>query len=84
MPDIIKSSEYRDWLRDLKSQIKTGQIKAALSVNSRMIALYWDLGRQKKVVTNFNQTLPAPQSDLADELLFFEREMTGQKGGHVE
>jgi hypothetical protein len=49
-----------------------------------MIALYWDLGRQKKVVTNFNQTLPAPQSDLADELLFCEREMTGQKGGHVE
>ena len=39
-------TEYKDWLRDLKQQIKTGQIKAALSVNSQMIMLYWDLGRQ--------------------------------------
>ena len=31
---------------DLKQQIKTGQIKAALSVNSQMIMLYWDMGRQ--------------------------------------
>ena len=46
MADFVKQSEYRDWLRDLKRQIKTGQIKAALSVNSQMIALYWDLGRQ--------------------------------------
>jgi len=46
MNDIIKLSEYRDWLRDLKQQIKTGQIKAALSVNSQMIMLYWDMGRQ--------------------------------------
>ena len=46
MNDIIKLSEYRDWLRDLKKQIRTGQIKAALSVNSQMIMLYWDLGRQ--------------------------------------
>jgi len=46
MSDIIKLSEYRDWLRDLKQTIKTGQIKAALSVNRQMIMLYWDLGRQ--------------------------------------
>ena len=46
MTDILNLSEYSDWLRDLKQQIKTGQIKAALSVNSQMIMLYWDLGRQ--------------------------------------
>ena len=46
MVDFVKRSEYCDWLRDLKRQIKAGQIKAALSVNSQMIALYWDLGRQ--------------------------------------
>jgi len=51
MGDIIKLSEYRDWLRDLKQTIKTGQIKAALSVNSQMIMLYWNLGRQRKAVT---------------------------------
>ena len=46
MDNIIKLSEYRDWLHDLKQQIRTGQIKAALSVNSQMIMLYWDLGKQ--------------------------------------
>jgi len=40
------SPAYRDWLRDLKQQIKSGQLKAALSVNSQLIMLYWDMGRQ--------------------------------------
>jgi len=38
--------EYRDWLSELKSQIKKSQIKAAVSVNSQLIMLYWNLGRQ--------------------------------------
>jgi predicted nuclease of restriction endonuclease-like (RecB) superfamily len=46
MTDIIKLSEYHEWLRDLKQQIKRGQIKAALLVNNQMILLYWDIGRQ--------------------------------------
>ena len=46
MNDVIKLSDYRDWLRDLKQQIKTGQIKAALSVNSQMIMLYLGLSRK--------------------------------------
>ena len=46
MTDTIKLSEYGDWQRDLKWQIKTEQIKATVSVNSRLIMLYWDLGRQ--------------------------------------
>jgi len=46
MNDIVKLTAYRDWLRDLKSQIKTSQIKASLSVNSEMIMLYLDMGGQ--------------------------------------
>ena len=46
MSSLAKLSEYRDWLRDLKQHIRTGQIKAALSVNSRLIMLYWELGGQ--------------------------------------
>ena len=46
MNDILNLSEYRDWLIELKRQIKTQQIKAALSVNSHMITFYFDLGRQ--------------------------------------
>ncbi len=37
--------EYLDWLNDLKSRIQKTQIKAALSVNSEMIKLYWDIGK---------------------------------------
>jgi len=46
MNDVKDVSEYRNWLRDLKQQIKAGQIKAVLSVNSQMMMLYWDLGKQ--------------------------------------
>ena len=35
MDEIIKHSEYHDWLRNLKQQIKTGQVKAALSVKQK-------------------------------------------------
>lgn len=37
---------YKQWLTDLKANIKQSQIKAALSVNAEMIKLYWELGRQ--------------------------------------
>ena len=40
------NSEYKEWLCELKSQIKRTQIKASMSVNSQLIMLYWDLGRQ--------------------------------------
>jgi hypothetical protein len=67
MTDIINLSEYSDWLHNLKQQIKTGQVKAALSVNSQMIMLYWDLGRQiaekqGKAVTEHRHCGLDPQS----------------------
>lgn len=37
---------YKEWVSDIKLRIKKSQIKAAISVNSEMILLYWDLGRQ--------------------------------------
>ncbi|MDD4971462.1 MAG: PDDEXK nuclease domain-containing protein [Paludibacter sp.] len=46
MNESILQSDYRNWLVGLKSTIKQRQIKAALSVNSELIRLYWDMGRQ--------------------------------------
>jgi hypothetical protein len=46
MKDKLLSAEYDDWLKYLKQQIKQTQIKASISVNSQLIMLYWDLGRQ--------------------------------------
>jgi len=42
MANIDKS--YIQTLNELKSKIKTAQIKAALSVNAEMIYLYWEIG----------------------------------------
>ena len=46
MNKIVKTEEYHHWLNDLKKQIQRSQIKAAMSVNSQLILLYWDIGRQ--------------------------------------
>jgi len=44
--DITKADEYRDLIATLKNRIQAAQIKAALAVNSQLIALYWDIGKQ--------------------------------------
>jgi predicted nuclease of restriction endonuclease-like (RecB) superfamily len=36
---------YIETLNDLKQKIKSAQIKAALSVNTEMILLYWEIGK---------------------------------------
>ena len=46
MNESIFNSDYSSWLVELKSTIKQNQIKAALSVNSELIRLYRDMGRQ--------------------------------------
>lgn len=38
--------DYRQWLTELKENIRKSQIKAAIAVNSELIHLYWNLGRQ--------------------------------------
>lgn len=37
---------YTSFLADLKSRIRSAQIKASLAVNSELILLYWDIGRE--------------------------------------
>ena len=37
--------DYAKWLDNLKLRIRTTQIKAALSANSELIKLYWDIGK---------------------------------------
>ena len=44
--DIIKTGEYRSLIADLKNRIQAAQIKAAVTVNTQLIALYWDIGKQ--------------------------------------
>lgn len=36
---------YADWLGELKTRIQTARMRAALAVNSELVLLYWEIGR---------------------------------------
>lgn len=42
---VKKSTAYVSWLKGLKSQIRRAQAKAAVRVNTELLRLYWDMGR---------------------------------------
>ena len=41
----ISPTGYADFLAQVKARVRAAQIKAALSANRELIALYWDIGR---------------------------------------
>lgn len=43
MGKIIKTTEYKEFIQDIKSRIQASQIKAAVKVNTELLRLYWDL-----------------------------------------
>lgn len=38
------TTSYKNWLIEIKEWIRISQIKAAVSVNRELLALYWSLG----------------------------------------
>ena len=36
--------DYRSWLKRLKSQVRSAQVKAAVRVNIELLQLYWSMG----------------------------------------
>lgn len=44
MSDLSLNKTYADFLAEIKREIKSSQAKAALAVNSALIAMYWNLG----------------------------------------
>ena len=42
---IIKDKKYKDLLSEIKTKVRSSQIKAAVSVNSELMDLYWNIGR---------------------------------------
>jgi len=41
---ITQSSEYLQWLKELKGKVRTAQLKAATAVNTALLEFYWNLG----------------------------------------
>ena len=69
---VTADAEYKSWISDLKKRFKSGQIKAAIKVNSELIKFYWSLGKdivlkqaESKWGSGFFESL---SSDLRDAL----------------
>jgi predicted nuclease of restriction endonuclease-like (RecB) superfamily len=43
---LVKNSEYRSFIQQVKQRIQSAQIKAAIAVNQALLQLYWDLAEQ--------------------------------------
>ncbi|MEL7122826.1 MAG: DUF1016 N-terminal domain-containing protein [Bacteroidota bacterium] len=39
-----ENTEYRAWVKELKSKIQSSQIKVAISANTELLKLYWEIG----------------------------------------
>lgn len=65
--------DYKNWLTELKSKIRSAQLKAAIAVNSGLISFYWDLGKmivEKQAVTTWGDKLiDQVAKDLKTEFL---------------
>lgn len=46
----LSDPDYKTWLLELKSRIRSVQIKAAVAVNSALIEFYWELGKNNPVL----------------------------------
>lgn len=65
------TNEYKNWLTELKSKIRSVQLKAAIAVNSALIGFYWELGKmiaEKITLSNWgDKILEQISKDLKDE-----------------
>lgn len=63
------NTDYRSWLVDLKSQIRTSRLKASFAVNASLIGLYWDLGKMISEKENVwgKKLIPNLSKDLREE-----------------
>ena len=45
MNDKINKQDYYNWINELKSKIHAAQTKVALTINSQLLELYWEIGK---------------------------------------
>ncbi len=43
---LKQNKDYQNWLSNVKQKIKSAQLRATLSVNSVLLELYWDIGKE--------------------------------------
>ncbi len=79
--------EYKNWISQIKKQIRGAQIKASIAVNEEMLELYWNIGKDiveksfdKKYGSHFFETLSNDlQMEFPDAQGFSERDLRYMK-----
>lgn len=68
---MITDKEYKAWIIEIKSKIRSAQLKAALAVSATLIEFYWDLGKmiaEKQATAAWgNKLIEQVSSDLKQE-----------------
>jgi predicted nuclease of restriction endonuclease-like (RecB) superfamily len=75
--EILKTRDYQDFIVSLKQKVQVAQIKAARSVNTQLIALYWELGQLITAKQHASGWGDAVIDRIAQDLT---RELNGMKG----
>lgn len=69
--DLVKSKDYKLFIQEIKSRVKHAQVKAAVSVNTELMHLYWDMGKdiieKQKLTTWGDGFLDQLSKDLQKE-----------------
>lgn len=73
----IDSNEYKKWVRELKNKILSKQIKAAISVNTELLNLYWEIGKSISEKLGGSEWGSSVVQNLSDDL---KKEFPNQKG----
>lgn len=77
---IIKGEElkqFNEWVHDIKTEIRQAQLKTAVTVNSGLLHLYWNLGKEITIRQKNYSWGEGFLKKLSDELL---REFPNMKG----
>lgn len=65
---IFNDSYFKEWIKSIKERIKQSQLKAAVRVNTELLLLYWDIGKdivQRNIESKWGSKI---YSTLSDEL----------------
>ena len=69
MPNI-QTTEYKQFIKQIKSKVRQAQIKASIKVNTELLKFYWELGKdivEKQKNTNWGSAFLANLSrDLSN------------------
>lgn len=73
----VLPSGYAELLVELKTRVRSAQLKAAVTVNTEMIQLYWDIGR---MIVERQETAKWGKSVVETLASDLQREFPGQSG----